>query len=88
MKVDAELYHVVGRYAFAFVFWMRQACVGQVEAAVQFLGSERRVGRIHHYPLVSCLLQEAGYYGIEVLKDYGGNDRIVTAVCSMAQKRG
>lgn len=37
---------------------------------------------------VSCLLQEAGYYGIEVLKDYGGNDRIVTAVCSMAQKRG
>ncbi len=36
---------------------------------------------------VSDLLREAGYYGIEVLKDYGGNDRIATAVCSLAQKR-
>ena len=36
---------------------------------------------------VSSLLKEAGYYGIEILRDYGGNDRIVTAVCSMAQKR-
>ena len=36
---------------------------------------------------VSDLLREAGYYGIEILKDYGGNDRIATAVCSLAQKR-
>ena len=36
---------------------------------------------------VSELLREAGYYGIEILKDYGGNDRIATAVCSLAQKR-
>ena len=35
---------------------------------------------------VSELLREAGYYGIEILKDYGGNDRIATAVRSMAQK--
>ena len=35
---------------------------------------------------VSSLLEQAGYYGIEILKDYGGNDRIVTAVCSMVQK--
>ena len=35
---------------------------------------------------VSSLLEQAGYYGIEILKDYGGNDRIATAVCSMAQK--
>ena len=36
---------------------------------------------------VSDLLREAGYYGIEILKEYGGNDRIATAVCSLAQKR-
>ena len=36
---------------------------------------------------VSDLLRAAGYYGIEILKDYGGNDRIATAVCSLAQKR-
>lgn len=36
---------------------------------------------------VSDLLREAGYYGIEILKDYGGKDRIATAVCSLAQKR-
>lgn len=36
---------------------------------------------------VSDLLREAGYYGIEILKDYGGNDRIATAVCSLAQKK-
>lgn len=36
---------------------------------------------------VSDLLREAGYYGIEILKDYGGNDRIATAVCRLAQKR-
>jgi release factor glutamine methyltransferase len=35
---------------------------------------------------VSALLQEAGYYGIEVIKDYGGNDRIVTAVKSIKQE--
>lgn len=36
---------------------------------------------------VSGLLRETGYYGIEILKDYGGNDRIATAVCSLAQKK-
>ena len=35
---------------------------------------------------VDALLQEAGYYGIEVIKDYGGNDRIVTAVKSIKQE--
>jgi release factor glutamine methyltransferase len=35
---------------------------------------------------VAALLQEAGYYGIEVIKDYGGNDRIVTAVKSIKQE--
>ncbi len=35
---------------------------------------------------VTSLLQEAGYYGIEIMQDYGGNDRIATAVCSMSQK--
>ncbi len=35
---------------------------------------------------VAALLQEAGYYGVEVIKDYGGNDRIVTAVRSMKQE--
>ena len=34
---------------------------------------------------VSALLQDAGYYGIEILQDYGGNDRIATAVRSMRQ---
>lgn len=36
---------------------------------------------------VAALLREAGYYGIEVLKDYGGNDRIATAVKSFSQNR-
>ncbi len=35
---------------------------------------------------VSALLQKAGYYGIEVIKDYSGNDRIVTAVKSIKQE--
>jgi release factor glutamine methyltransferase len=35
---------------------------------------------------VTALFEEAGYYGIEVIKDYGGNDRIVTAVRSMKQE--
>ena len=35
---------------------------------------------------VTSLLQEAGYYGVEVIRDYGGNDRIVTAVRSMKQE--
>ena len=35
---------------------------------------------------VSLLLQDAGYYGIEAIKDYGGNDRIVTAVKSIKQE--
>ena len=34
---------------------------------------------------VTDLLQEAGYYGIEIIKDYGGNDRVVTAVRSIRQ---
>lgn len=34
---------------------------------------------------VSALLVEAGYYGTEILKDYGGNDRIATAVRSLRQ---
>ena len=35
---------------------------------------------------VTALLQEAGYYGIEVIRDYGGNDRIATAVKSIKQE--
>lgn len=35
---------------------------------------------------VSALLHKAGYYGIEVIRDYGGNDRIVTAVKSAKQQ--
>lgn len=31
---------------------------------------------------VASLLEEAGYYGTEILKDYGGNDRVATAVRS------
>lgn len=34
---------------------------------------------------VAALLQENGYYGVEVIRDYGGNDRIVTAVRSVKQ---
>ena len=34
---------------------------------------------------VVTLLQENGYYGVEVIRDYGGNDRIVTAVRSVKQ---
>lgn len=34
---------------------------------------------------VSGLLEDAGYYDIEIIKDYGGNDRIATAVRSMKQ---
>ncbi|MDO5132220.1 MAG: peptide chain release factor N(5)-glutamine methyltransferase [Eubacteriales bacterium] len=35
---------------------------------------------------VRTLLEEAGYYGIEIIRDYGGNDRVVTAVRSMKQR--
>jgi release factor glutamine methyltransferase len=35
---------------------------------------------------VTAFLQEAGYYGIEVIRDYGGNDRIATAVKSIKQE--
>jgi release factor glutamine methyltransferase len=34
---------------------------------------------------VAALLQENGYYGVEVIRDYGGKDRIVTAVRSVKQ---
>ena len=34
---------------------------------------------------VAALLKENGYYGVEVIRDYGGNDRIVTAVRSVKQ---
>ncbi len=34
---------------------------------------------------VSALLKEENYYNIEVLKDYGGNDRVVRAVRSVNQ---
>lgn len=36
---------------------------------------------------VSTLLREAGYYAVEILQDYGGNDRVATAVCSLSQKK-
>jgi len=35
---------------------------------------------------VRALLEEAGYYGIEILRDYGGNDRVATAVRSLSQQ--
>ena len=35
MNVDGELYHLVGRYAFALVLRVGQACVGQVERMVK-----------------------------------------------------
>lgn len=34
---------------------------------------------------VRSLLEEHGYYGVEILKDYGGNDRVATAVRSTSQ---
>lgn len=34
---------------------------------------------------VTALMKESGYYGVEVVKDYGGNDRIVTGVRSIKQ---
>lgn len=34
---------------------------------------------------VAALLEENGYYGVEVIRDYGGNDRVVTAVRSVKQ---
>ena len=36
---------------------------------------------------VAGLLRDKGYYGIEIIRDYGGNDRIATAVRSMRQDR-
>jgi release factor glutamine methyltransferase len=36
---------------------------------------------------VAALLREAGYYGVEIIQDYNRNDRVVTAVRSMKQKR-
>ena len=33
---------------------------------------------------VSALLEEAGYYGIEIIRDYGGNDRVATATRSLS----
>ena len=37
---------------------------------------------------VSALLEEAGYYGIEIIRDYGGNDRVATATRSMSRLSG
>ena len=50
MERHAELNHLVGGDAFALVLGVRQARVGQVEASVEFLRRERRVGRIDHHP--------------------------------------
>ena len=36
---------------------------------------------------VAGLLRDKGYYGIEIIRDYGGNDRIATAVRSVRQDR-
>lgn len=37
---------------------------------------------------VSALLEEAGYYGIEIIRDYGGNDRVATATRSLTGLSG
>ena len=59
MHVHGEAYHVVGGYAFAFVFGMWHPCVGEVEAVVDFLGGHRGKGWIDDYPLVAGLLDES-----------------------------
>ena len=59
VHVHRELYHVEGRYALAVVFRVGQTCVGQVEAMVQFLCGERRVGRVHHHIFLARTLYQA-----------------------------
>ena len=34
---------------------------------------------------VADLMKEAGYYDVRVIKDYGGNDRIVRGIRSVHQ---
>ena len=57
MHADAEFDHLVGRNAFSLIFWMWQSGVWKVEAVVQFLLCEGRVGRVYHHPLPVGLLQ-------------------------------
>ncbi len=59
VNVDRKLYHVVGRDALVLVLGMRQSCIGKVEGTVQFFCGHRRIGRINHYRLSPCVLQDA-----------------------------
>ena len=36
---------------------------------------------------VSALMRDAGYYEVRVIRDYGGNDRIVCGIKSINQGR-
>ena len=48
VEIDRKLYHVVCRYAFSFVFWMRKTCVRQVEGTVELILAHRLVRRVDH----------------------------------------
>ena len=70
MQIHRELNHLVSRNALALVFWMRQTRIRQVERAVEFIGSHRRIHRIHHCILaIDTLNQTLGLHSVRLLLD-------------------
>ena len=59
VHVDRKTDHLIGGDAFPFVFRVWQACVGQVERTIDFLGRHRRVGRVDNHPVSTCLLDQS-----------------------------
>ena len=51
--------HIVGRYTFVFVFWMRQTSIWQVETCIQFLCGHGREWWVYHSKLSVHLLQQS-----------------------------
>ena len=60
-----EANHLVGGYVFAFVFRVWMILERQVVYRVQFFGSHRWVGWIHHYILISHGLNDSS--GIDLI---------------------
>ena len=62
--------HLVSRYHLVLVLGVWQTGIGQVEGSIQFLGSHRGIGRVHHgVASFHLLYQSLGMYLVGFLLD-------------------